>query len=213
MCVNFGRQNSGYEHKQGAKPANHWGNRGARIQPKKVNWNKVVKIGGFTVAGLAALETIHSLIGGFTDSKVGSYSIGRAIRNRVKKNEQLEPAKQEDDNAKGEMTSDQPKTAEQDDNTKDEQKNEGIFVESKKNSNINNEINIINKDIFLKNQEKIIHDHDKKMDKPSKSIDLNNNLNENLQGTTTLQNMSNNFNESSIKNEEFVDFRSEVISL
>lgn len=51
------------------------------------------------------------------------------------------------------------------------------------------------------------------MDKPSKSIDLNNNLNENLQGTTTLQNMSNNFNESSIKNEEFVDFRSEVISL
>jgi hypothetical protein len=30
------------------------------------------------------------------------------------------------------MTSDQPKTAEQDDNTKDEQKNEGIFVESKK---------------------------------------------------------------------------------
>ena len=111
------------------------------------------------------------------------------------------------------MTSDQPKTAEQDDNTKDEQKNEGIFVESKKNSNINNEINIINKDIFLKNQKKIIHDHDKKMDKPSKSIDLNNNLNENLQGTTTLQNMSNNFNESSIKNEEFVDFRSEVISL
>ncbi|MBR0184376.1 MAG: hypothetical protein IJQ10_04445, partial [Clostridia bacterium] len=89
----------------------------------------------------------------------------------------------------------------------------GIFVESKKNSNINNEINIINKDIFLKNQKKIIHDHDKKMDKPSKSIDLNNNLNENLQGTTTLQNMSNNFNESSIKNEEFVDFRSEVISL
>ena len=66
---------------------------GARNQPKKINWDKVVKIGGFTVAGLAALEAIHSFIGGFTDSKAGSYSIGRAIRNYVKKNEQPEPAK------------------------------------------------------------------------------------------------------------------------
>ena len=69
--------------------------RGARTQPKKINWGKIAKIGGFTVAGLAALETIHSLIGGFTDYKIGSYSIGRAIRNRVKKNEQPDSGKLE----------------------------------------------------------------------------------------------------------------------
>ena len=65
----------------------------ARSQPKKINWKKIVKIAGFSAAGLLALETIHSLIGGFTDSEAGSYSIGRVIRNRVKKNEQLELAK------------------------------------------------------------------------------------------------------------------------
>ncbi len=69
---------------------------GARNQPKKINWGKIAKIGGFTVAGLAALETIHSLIGGLTDSKLGSYSIGRAIRNRVKKNEQPDSGKPDD---------------------------------------------------------------------------------------------------------------------
>ena len=62
---------------------------GARNQHKKINWQKIAKIGGFSVAGLAALETIHSIIGGVTDSKLGSFSIGRAIRNRIKKNEQL----------------------------------------------------------------------------------------------------------------------------
>ncbi len=41
-----------------------------------------------TLGTLGSLELIHSMIGGFTDSKLGSYSIGRAIRNRVKKNEQ-----------------------------------------------------------------------------------------------------------------------------
>ena len=69
---------------------------GARNQPKKINLGKIAKIGGFTVAGLAALETIHSLIGGLTDSKLGSYSIGRAIRNRVKKNEQPDSGKPDD---------------------------------------------------------------------------------------------------------------------
>ena len=62
----------------------------ARSQPKKINWKKIVKIAGFSAAGLLALETIHSLIGGFTDTEAGSYSIGRAIRNRVKKSEQPE---------------------------------------------------------------------------------------------------------------------------
>ncbi len=62
---------------------------GARNQHKKTNWQKIAKIGGFSVAGLAALETIRSIIGGVTDSKLGSFSIGRAIRNRIKKNEQL----------------------------------------------------------------------------------------------------------------------------
>ncbi len=66
---------------------------GARNQSKKINWGKIAKIGGFTVAGLVALETIHSLIGGLTDSKLGSYSIGRAIKNYVNKNGQPEPAK------------------------------------------------------------------------------------------------------------------------
>ena len=70
---------------------------GARIQPKKINWNKIVRIGGSTVAGLAALEAIRELIGGFTDSKLGSYSIGRAIRNRVKKNEQLDSGEHSDE--------------------------------------------------------------------------------------------------------------------
>ena len=59
---------------------------GARNQHKKINWQKIAKIGGFSVAGLAALETIHSIIGGVTDSKLGSFSIGRAIRNRIKEN-------------------------------------------------------------------------------------------------------------------------------
>lgn len=58
---------------------------GARNQHKKINCQKIAKIGGFSVAGLAALETIHSIIGGVTDSKLGSFSIGRAIRNRIKK--------------------------------------------------------------------------------------------------------------------------------
>ena len=58
---------------------------GARNQHKKINWQKIAKIGGFSVAGLAALETIHSIIGGVTDSKLGSFAIGRAIRNRIKK--------------------------------------------------------------------------------------------------------------------------------
>ena len=62
---------------------------GARNQPKKINWNKIIKIVGFTVAGLAALETIHSLIGGFTDFKAGSYSIGRAIKNSLVDEEAL----------------------------------------------------------------------------------------------------------------------------
>ena len=59
---------------------------GARNQHKKTNWQKIAKIGVFSVAGLAALETIRSIIGGVTDSKLGSFSIGRAIRNRIKKN-------------------------------------------------------------------------------------------------------------------------------
>ena len=71
---------------------------GARNQPKKINLGKIAKIGGFTVAGLAALEAIHSLIGGFTDSKLGSYSIGRAIKNYVNKNEQPDPTKPGDGN-------------------------------------------------------------------------------------------------------------------
>ena len=70
---------------------------GARIQPKKINWQKIAKIGGFSAAGLVVLEAIHSAIGGFTDSKLGSYSIGRAIRNRVKKNEQLDSGEHSDE--------------------------------------------------------------------------------------------------------------------
>ena len=74
---------------------------GARNQPKKINWNKIAKIGGFTVAGLAALEAIHSLIGGFTDSKFGSYSFGRLIRNHVKKNEHLDLGARDDEKLNG----------------------------------------------------------------------------------------------------------------
>lgn len=62
---------------------------GARNQPKKINWHKIAKIGGFSIAGLAVLQTIHSIVGGVTDSKAGSYSIGRAIRNHLKKSEQI----------------------------------------------------------------------------------------------------------------------------
>ncbi|MBO6126935.1 MAG: hypothetical protein J6P21_02940 [Clostridia bacterium] len=74
------------------------GGAAVRNQPKKINWAKIVKIFGFSAAGLAALETIHSLIGGFTDSKLGSYSVGRAIRNNVKKNEQPDPKEQKKSN-------------------------------------------------------------------------------------------------------------------
>ena len=64
---------------------------GARNQPKKINWKKIAKIVGLSTVGLVVLETIHSLIGGFTDSKVGSYSVGRAIRDCLNKNNQLVP--------------------------------------------------------------------------------------------------------------------------
>ena len=59
-----------------------------RTQPKKINWKNIVKIGGLVVAGGAVVETIHSLIGGFTDSKLGKWSIGEVIKNRLKKNKQ-----------------------------------------------------------------------------------------------------------------------------
>ena len=68
---------------------------GVRNQTKKINWKKIAKIGGFSVAGLVALEAVHSAIGGFTDSKFGNYSIGRAIKNYVNKNNQPGP---EDEN-------------------------------------------------------------------------------------------------------------------
>ena len=48
----------------------------------------VAKVVAGTLGTLAGLEFIHSMIGGFTDSKLGSYSFGRLIKNRVKKNEQ-----------------------------------------------------------------------------------------------------------------------------
>ncbi len=132
MCISFRRQNSGYEHKQGSKPANHWGSRGARTQPKKINWEKIAKIGGFTVAGLAALETIHSLIGGFTDYKIGSYSIGRAIKNRAKKNEQPEPAKQDDNNK--DKPKDKEILVESIENIQNKETNKGVnLLKSKKN--------------------------------------------------------------------------------
>lgn len=76
------------------------GGAAVRNQPKKINRAKIVKIFGFSAAGLAALETIHSLIGGFTDSELGSLSIGRAIRNNVKKNEQPDPKEQKKSNQK-----------------------------------------------------------------------------------------------------------------
>ncbi|MBR0183863.1 MAG: hypothetical protein IJQ10_01680 [Clostridia bacterium] len=41
-----------------------------------------------TLGTLGSLELIHSMIGGFTDSEAGSYSFGRLIKNRVKKNKQ-----------------------------------------------------------------------------------------------------------------------------
>jgi hypothetical protein len=78
------------------------GGRAVKNQPKKIDWKKIVKIGGFTVAGLVALETIHSIIGGFTDSKVGIGSIGRVIRNRVKKNEQPDSGKPKESNSNDE---------------------------------------------------------------------------------------------------------------
>ena len=46
------------------------------------------KVVAGTLGTLAGLEFIHSMIGGFTDSKLGSYSFGRLIRNRVKKTKQ-----------------------------------------------------------------------------------------------------------------------------
>ena len=46
-----------------------------------------------TLGTLGGLEFIHSMIGGFTDSKAGSYSFGRLIKNCVKKNETSQPRK------------------------------------------------------------------------------------------------------------------------
>ena len=68
---------------------------GARNQPKKINWKKIVTIGGLVVAGGVVLETIHSLIGGFTDSKLGKWSIGEVIKNRLKKNKQSDYGNQD----------------------------------------------------------------------------------------------------------------------
>jgi hypothetical protein len=54
-----------------------------------------------TLGTLGSLELIHSMIGGFTDSKLGSYSLGRLIRNHVNKNKQPGvPNEQDDENSK-----------------------------------------------------------------------------------------------------------------
>ena len=114
---------------------------GARTQPKKINWKKIVKITGFSVAGLAVLEAIHSAIGGFTNSPLGIGSIGRVIRNRVNKDEKPN----------------------QDDNAKDESKSEVIVdnidakdKEIKKINDINNERNKKSKEKIIKNDGKSI---------------------------------------------------------
>ena len=164
---------------------------GARTQPKKINWGKIAKIGGFTVAGLAALETIHSLIGGFTDYKIGSYSIGRAIKNRAKKNEQPEPAKQ-------------------DDNNKDKPKDKEILVESIENiqnKETNKGVNL------LKSKENVAPEI--KSNKQFEMIDVNNDMLKKFQEKAVmLQSMLKNFEKLSGNNKEnqkALSFSQEVI--
>ncbi len=73
---------------------------GARTKPKKINWGKIVKIGGFSVAGLVTLEAIHSIIGATTNSKLGRYSIGSVIKERIEKKNQADEEKQTRDKIK-----------------------------------------------------------------------------------------------------------------
>ena len=42
-----------------------------------------VKIGLGILGGLGTLEVVHSIIGAATNSKLGKYSIGRAIKNSM----------------------------------------------------------------------------------------------------------------------------------
>ena len=56
------------------------------------------KVVAGTFGTLAGLEFIRNMIGGFTNYKLGSYTIGRVIRNRVKKNEQPDLGEQDNKN-------------------------------------------------------------------------------------------------------------------
>ena len=66
------------------------------------------KVVAGTLGTLAGLEFIHSMIGGFTDSKLGSYSFGRLIKNRVKKNKQPDLGAQDNEkNIKNDQNNDE----------------------------------------------------------------------------------------------------------
>ena len=74
------------------KPAQNSGKSGRVTieETKSIDWKTVV---GGTIGVLFTAETVHSIVGAATDSKLGSYSVGRAIKNYVNKNKQPGPGK------------------------------------------------------------------------------------------------------------------------
>jgi len=109
---------------------------GARNQTKKI-----AEIVGFSVAGLATLEVIHSILGGFTDLGIGKGSIGRLIKNHVKNN-QPGPGEQDDENSK-------KKDDQRDPKHKKTERNFDIINEKLKNVKVGNEFKKY-KDLMLR---------------------------------------------------------------
>jgi len=72
------------------KPAQNSGKSGRVTieETKSIDWKTVV---GGTIGVLFTAETVHSIVGAATDSKLGSYSVGRAIKNYINKNKQRGP--------------------------------------------------------------------------------------------------------------------------
>ena len=74
------------------KPAQNSGKSGRVMtgETRQIDWKTVV---GGTIGVLFTAETVHSIVGAATDSKLGSYSVGRAIKNYVNENKQRDPGK------------------------------------------------------------------------------------------------------------------------
>ncbi|MBO6126886.1 MAG: hypothetical protein J6P21_02670 [Clostridia bacterium] len=141
------------------KPAQNSGKSGRVTieETKSIDWKTVV---GGTIGVLVAGETVHSIVGAATDSKLGSYSVGRAIKNYVNKNKQRDPGKKF--HFGDEMKKKIDKAVLEYDKDKDKDKNKNLGnIEKNKNVVVNEVPNVVPKvslvsDNFQQNKQQSI---------------------------------------------------------